>query len=81
MKALQFEEVINFSPGREAHLHFSKDMGHAESCLVPKADDVLLGCLTLGQLGGSVHVCMADSNWVGRLFCVLVFSGIGVLLG
>lgn len=31
VKALHFEEVKTFSPGREAHLHFSKDMGYAES--------------------------------------------------
>lgn len=59
-------------------------MGHVKSSLLPKDDDVFVGvfgCLTLGQLGGLLRVCMADSNWVGKLSCVLVFSGVGFLLG
>lgn len=54
----------NFSPGREAGLHFSRVVGHVKSSLLPKDDDGFVGvfgCLTLGQLGGLLRVCMADS--------------------
>lgn len=74
----------NFSPGGEAHLHFSKDVGHTKSWLLPKAE---MSCWTVwvSCLGPAwwFTVCVQSwlSDWVGKLSCVLVFSGIGFLLG